>query len=209
MVRRVVRWTLWGVKSLLALVAVAALVAWPWSYRQSGEITGRRWTLTEERVEGLHVLFGWREGRLGGVWAAEESTGRRLGEYRRAAVAEGLGWTWDVRPGFGSWLAFEKERSEAWGPVRYGVGEVRGWSRNATYRYGSLPCWLLALLTGAWPLASAALFVRRRRRARRLSWANRCRGCGYVLRSPPDASGPPLATCPECGAASGTIVAAP
>jgi hypothetical protein len=48
----------------------------------------------------------------------------------------------------------------------------------------------------------------RARRARRLSSANRCRRCGYDLRSTPDGSGPPLATCPECGGASGTIVTA-
>jgi hypothetical protein len=49
----------------------------------------------------------------------------------------------------------------------------------------------------------------RRRRAGRLGRANRCRQCGYDLRSTPDASGPPLSTCPECGAASGTIAVAP
>lgn len=66
-----------------------------------------------------------------------------------------------------------------------------------------IPHWLLALAAGAWPAVSAALFVRRRRRLRRLALVGRCHRCGYDLRATPDPAGPRLPACPECGAAAG------
>jgi hypothetical protein len=55
------------------------------------------------------------------------------------------------------------------------------------------PLLLFALLPAAWLLVHA-----RQRRLRR-AW-NLCRNCGYDVRATPEATGPLLPRCPECGA---------
>ncbi|MDB5323284.1 MAG: hypothetical protein JWN40_4915 [Phycisphaerales bacterium] len=69
-------------------------------------------------------------------------------------------------------------------------------------RYATAPCWLLASLTGAWPLTSLALFFRRRARVRQRTRAGCCLHCGYDLRATPQsgtATGALSPNCPECG----------
>jgi len=90
-----------------------------------------------------------------------------------------------------------------WGPCRWAHDTGKDHSESHDFRVALFPLWLLALIAGAWPVGSLALLVRRRRRARRLLRSNRCRHCGYDLRATPDAAGPRLAVCPECGAGAG------
>jgi hypothetical protein len=75
----------------------------------------------------------------------------------------------------------------------------KGETRSNRFHAIVVPCWLLACAAGAWPAASVALFVRRRRRAARRKRLNLCRRCGYDLRATPAAGGALLAVCPECG----------
>jgi hypothetical protein len=88
----------------------------------------------------------------------------------------------------------------AWGPLRWSSHL----SADAVYAHRILrvPCWPPAMIAGAWPASSAALWARRRRRARRLVRAGCCGRCGYDLRATPEAGGTLLAVCPECGAAA-------
>jgi hypothetical protein len=201
MLRRMVRWTLWAVKGVLALVAVAALVAWPWSYAQPARFQGRRWApaLKANRLDWLHVSVGWSGGRLGMEWYWRAYTGVTQDDIGPDYGAPR--WTWELHPG-SPWQGRGEGRT-TWGPFGWEF-ERFDWQTGLveTNRLAFLPCWVLALAAGTWPLASAALYVRRGRRARRLARSNRCRRCGYDLRSTPDASSPPLATCPECGEAA-------
>ena len=66
-----------------------------------------------------------------------------------------------------------------------------------------VPWWSIALLTSIAPLRRAfALRAERKRRRARL-----CHKCGYDLRATPDADGPLLSLCPECGAQRKSISA--
>jgi hypothetical protein len=60
-------------------------------------------------------------------------------------------------------------------------------SRGVLYS-ASVPCWFLALITGAAPVA----WLLHNRRARHRTRAGYCRSCGYDLRATPG-------RCPECG----------
>lgn len=207
MVRRIVRWMTWGVTGVLAIVAVAALVAWPRSWREPGRTSLWRYTVGNDDVTWVFVSGSWGEGRAGFAYGRSTFFGPRLESKRRKAAQDGTAWVWEREMGAAYWNPMID--GGFWGPLRWDGREVRqeGWTYHN--RAISLPLYLLALLTGAWPLASAALLVRRRRRrARRPGSATCCRRCGYDLRSTPDASGPLLATCPECGAAAGGAAAA-
>jgi hypothetical protein len=200
MVRRIVRWMMWGVKGLLLLIALAALFLWPRSWHHPGWVVRDRWTAGVDRAEWVHIVCGWGDGRVGISYSATSFSGEDMGRAQRAASAAGTGWNWKIGAGNPGVYATGGER--VWGPFGWTVAKADGPRMSYRFRNISLPLWLLALLTGAWPLGSAGLLIRRRRRARRLGRPGRCRRCGYDVRSTPDADGPRLATCPECGAAT-------
>jgi hypothetical protein len=206
MLRRIVRWMAWGVKGVLAVVAVAALVLWPWSYRRAERVTADRLNASDQWVDLQRIGGAWERGRVGIGWASAGFRGSELESMRALAKEVGPGWKWTRHPLQPS-VKFS-EAPNSWGPLHWGYADLTDADGTASERYFSLPLYLLALLAGAWPLASAALLIRRRRRARRLASAKCCRQCGYDLRSTPDASGPLLATCPECGAAAESPAAA-
>jgi hypothetical protein len=160
---------------------VAALVAWPWSYRRPGRVLYLRVTVEPSRMAGAWVAGQWGDGRLGVSWGG--GTTSKI-QFRR--FLPDAGWTWEQHA-----VAFE-ERS-AWGPFRWEFADNHDGDSVSERRGISLPCWLLALAAGAWPLTSVALLARRRRRLRRRPGC--CRRCGYDLRATPD-------RCPECGAAA-------
>jgi hypothetical protein len=205
-VRRIVRPTLWAVKGVLALVALAALVAWPSSYKYPGEIGLSRQTIARE-INEAHVAAAWSSGRLWVVHEQRWLTGKHFLRWARQAGSQSHGWRPDTTPQW-RWGWDFKTQPRAWGPFEWNKLWWGGAGHSGECHAAALPLWLLAFTTGAWPLASAAQFIRRRR-SRRLLPTNRCRQCGYDLRSTPDASGPPLPTCPECGhlpsAAPGTM----
>jgi hypothetical protein len=72
-------------------------------------------------------------------------------------------------------------------PRRYSTtGNSQSWTFG--FRYLTVPGWFPALLLGVPP----AVYLLRRRAARRRARAGQCRACGYDLRATPD-------QCPECG----------
>jgi len=91
------------------------------------------------------------------------------------------------------------------GPIDSWQGQFWAFGEHDESGGFALPLWFAALAAGAWPLASLTPpFYRRLISAsRRASQPNRCRNCGYDLRATPDADGPSLTVCPECGAANG------
>jgi hypothetical protein len=200
--RRVLRGTVWAVKGLLALVALAALVAWPWSYGHPGKLTVTRWTVGAERVDLRGWYGGWGEGRVGMGRGGGTFSGKDLNWGRDWAASDGPGWVWKVWAGLTFWHPMEGDN--AWGPFRWEAFEDAPAAPGfvAHRRELTLPCWLLALVAGAWPATSAAVLARRRRRVRRLARDGRCRRCGYDLRATPEAAGAGgrlMAVCPECG----------
>jgi hypothetical protein len=216
--RRILRRTLWAGMGLLALVAVAALVTWPWSYAHPGTLDGECWAVGGARVDRVAVAVGWGDGRVGIRYDREVHTQGWFNYGRGQAASNGPGWRWDRFEGQEYWSDLDGDRS--WGPVRWRsavdesrpeqdpealemIGSALGAGRTDIRRAASLPCWLLALAAGAWPAGSATLWARRRRRLRRLAREECCRRCGYDCRATPDPAGPRLAACPECGEIQG------
>jgi hypothetical protein len=197
--RRVIRGTMWAVKGLLLCVALAALVAWPWSYGHPGRFDGQRWLVFAHRVDWLYLAAGWGNGRCGIRWEGTTYTDAWLDYGRKEAASNSPAWGWDWDPGAHQWE--ELDGTEPFGPFRVESRAKSQEGRTDVWRACSLPCWLLALVAGAWPAGSVALLVRCRRRVRRLAGTGCCRRCGYDLRATPETGGPRLAVCPECGAA--------
>jgi hypothetical protein len=202
MIRPAVRAFFWLVKGVLLLAAVAALVTWPWSYGRLGRLGAHRWSVTAEQVDSTWVYGRCEDGRVG--------VGRGKLSYRpdptprsaytqvragwdftsasREAASASPGWTWECK--LVPTNLDGPSEDAAWGPVRWGSLDLPAAFETYTRRSASLPLWLLALAAGAWPLASVAMLVRRRRRLRRRPGC--CRNCGYDLRATPE-------RCPECG----------
>ena len=188
--RRIVRGVLWVVKGGLLVIALAALVVWPLSYRSIGILSISRWTLRPDNVETC-CDFGWVYGRMIVSVYDEKYPGRE-----RPLVPQG--WQWKtgsyVRSG---WEEHSYETS--WGPLRWHSATMRITGMTGTVRDARMSCWLLSLMAGAWPLTSLTLLLRRRARRRRLARTGCCKNCGYDLRATPQASGKKLPRCPECG----------
>jgi hypothetical protein len=146
---------------------------------------------------------GWGMGRVA-VGRYHHAVWRRsLDRAVLRSIGERSGWDWTLRLGAHWWD--EEESDPGWGPFRWQVHGFDADNEVGEMRFDesvTLPCWLLALAAGAWPAGSVALFVRRRRRLRRLAHVGCCRRCGYDLRATPEpagAGGGSLAVCPECG----------
>jgi hypothetical protein len=194
MVRRVARWTAWGVKGVLLLVALAALVAWPCGHVHPGAASLSRWAVGTERAAGVAWFGGWGAGRIGVGRGWNAFSGQELtGAVRDRVASDGPGRKWEVRPGSMHWGRLDA--GPPLGPFRWDAFEDARPGLAYGYRAFSLPCWLLAVVAGAWPLASVGLLIRRRSRARRIARAGCCRACGYDLRATPG-------RCPECGRAA-------
>lgn len=197
MVRKVIRWVLWGVKGVLVVIALLGVFLWGWSYGNPGFVSGSRWWFTADRAEHREVAAGWTRGRIVvGRWWWDWSGGM-LEEGRRQAGSPGPGWRWNYRAGAMWWMDPPADRS--WGPFRRDSIDFTRAGLVDGRRILSFPAWLLALVAGSWPVGSIALLIYRLRRLRRLARAGCCRKCGYDLRSTPDGSGALLAVCPECG----------
>jgi hypothetical protein len=202
--RRLLRAAAWATKALLAAVALAALVAWPWSYGHSGTAIAWRWAAGSEKVDRWIWFIGWADGRVGAGSSFYTFSGEVLQKATARSAFDDAGWNREYSPDMADWSGLEG--GAGFGPVHWLWRERAhaSWLPDIVYRAHALylPCWLLALAAGAWPAGSAALFVRRRRRLRRLARDGCCRRCGYDCRATPDPAGPRLPACPECGAAA-------
>jgi hypothetical protein len=196
--RRLLRIILWMVKGVLLVIALAALVMWPVSSASWRRVIVERYTVTAERAEWRLYHFGAQNGRL--------TLGRFVGVYdpnavpvliRKGVETGGQGWQW-------LWMSQPNRWNDdvwrsKWGPLRWDIyNSTKGSPSNRIHRFAA-PLWLVALFTGAWPLLSIFLVIRRRIKRRRAVREGRCTHCGYDLRTTPDKSGALLAVCPECG----------
>ena len=180
---------------------MVAVFLWGWSYGHPGRLDIYRWASPPERPHLVGVSGSWQQGRIEVGWWNATFTRTRLRQKRQQEAGDGFNRVWRMSSGW-------SEPNPIWpdsasGPFRWNVNGGTDGAIEQVWRNLSLPLWLLALVTGAWPVGSVALLARRRRRARRLLRTNRCRHCGYDLRATPDAAGPRVAVCPECGAGAG------
>ncbi len=113
------------------------------------------------------------------------------GSGRWVREGRGLGARWSHgAANFETWPD-GSPRAKGWAPVDDGGARV--WSATPRRVASlSLPCWLLAAVTGALPGARAAAWALRRRRLRLRRRLGLCEYCGYDSRATPD-------RCPECG----------
>jgi hypothetical protein len=198
--RRIVQDFLWVIKGMLLLIALAAIVMWPYSYGDGGSIERSRYTLNPQRVEEVSFTAGCGEGWIGIHSWRGAYWGQELRDGRNEAAKQGAGWQTN-RASSTPWF-IDIKLDHLWGPLRWDwhVWEVPG--KSGATRHVSVRCWLLASLTGAWPLTSLALFFRRRARVRQRTRAGCCLHCGYDLRATPQsgtATGALSPNCPECG----------
>jgi len=183
--RRITRVFLWLIKGTLLTIALALLVLWPWSYRHRRGVAISRVMLMSDRVAMAEFGLAWENGRLEVSDQRQEYLGEGLDFGRALAATHGAGWRWTVDLG----ASPARVHSD---PLQShsSAGTVRGHSH--TERNASLPCWLLTIVTGAWPLANLTRLIYRQSRRRRRALAGCCVRCGYDLRASPD-------RCPECG----------
>jgi hypothetical protein len=202
MARRAARWVLWVIKAALAVVAVAALLAWPWSYGRPGEVARVRATVepSGRRVRERYIAACAR-GRLG----AGHFTYIVFG-YGRRAISNGEGevpgfdWRWEVSASTD--VPDVSDYAESFGPVSWEQGGETGGGAASFVDTLSVPCWLVALVAGAWPVGIVVLAARRYRRTSRRLRLGLCCECGYDLRATAAADEELLAVCPECGRAA-------
>src|SRR5436190_5683576 len=104
MVRRVVRWMLWGVKGLLLAVAMGAVFLWWWSYGHSAVISRTHWTSEGNRMKGVKLAAAWWDGRIAIYVLSEMYDGDALAQARQLAEMDGPNAQWRVDPN-GTWMS--------------------------------------------------------------------------------------------------------
>jgi hypothetical protein len=191
--RKLLRRILWLVKGLLLAVTLAVVVLWVRSYWrcdsvwhiQRGE-SERRTTSGPEMVSQLGwVSAAWTEV----LWPAQPP------------IYDSISGGFDGRSGPAGNFVQNIREEHGLGPVHWGRDWLRQYSTNKEKRlfYDShvirVRHWLLAIVCGAWPIASLYFLTRRAIKRRRLMRAGCCKSCGYDLRATPQ-------RCPECGAVS-------
>jgi hypothetical protein len=205
--RMLARAMLWAIKAMLLAVAVGTLLAWPFSHTDGTAIGGwvrdaggrglwlSRWTVGAEREE-RHRFMAWcQEGRiyLAESWLRLRVEGTARGEHSYD-VSDFPGWRFDL-----GWHWGQVVPGRRWGPFRWALDDMGREGMAGSERALSVPCWLVALTGGAWPLTSLGLWAGRRVSARRAGRPGYCRYCGYDLRATPSPIGAQLPVCPECG----------
>jgi hypothetical protein len=190
----------WFIKTVLLLIALAALVIWPVSRGKRMSVSGEHDVVQPTRGELREYSIRVEYARLyiGHRWYTYVDP-KSLQWFREQAAARGKRWRFESRSQKLSIVAYDA--SKRWGPF--------GWYQfermNSGSRSYSLPLWLVALVAGLWPAVSLAGFVVRGRRRRKAAREGLCERCGYDLRATPARGVPPfkpgelLAVCPECG----------
>jgi len=171
--RRIVEISLWFVKGLLLAAAFAVLFVWAESYARGRNISLFRIASHPDEEDLIGLTVASRDGRVGIGVSHRKFTGQQLNLVKNY----GAGWHWISERGAEWFVTFPSGHSFA--SVRWDVDEQAGISSRA--RFVSFPCWMLALLSGAWPLISLVRLGRRRSQKRRLGRAGCCLNCGYVV----------------------------
>jgi hypothetical protein len=186
------RFILWTLKSLLLLIALAAIILWPLSRGHLYEIAAKRYVTAASRVDYFNCFITCQDGHvMFGYGRIAATGGINLSAYTDDAHRAGEGWSWHpqstprIYPITAWW-------SDGWGPFHWEVNEKDGGEYSIIRRWYAVPLWLVALISGVWPVWSIALSIRRMRRRRRAAREGCCKSCGYDLRATPD-------RCPECG----------
>jgi hypothetical protein len=196
---------LWVVKGLLLLIAVGAVVMWPVSRGRQMGVEAERYTAGPASGEDRWCSVRCWDRRAFLVGGRRDAwSGPRLDRIREKVQSGGDGWRWRRWPNAYDWN--EIYWPSRWGPLRWNFTDVNYRDGTSRFRELAAPLWLVALAAAAWPLASIALLIRRRRKRRRFSMVGCCQTCGYDLRATAEKSGPLLARCPECGAEAATVL---
>jgi hypothetical protein len=183
-----------------ALVAGVGVVFWLWWFA-GGEVRGAECSRLssvpgEERLDFDPVIV-WSGGAV--------SIGEQHYRFRGPLVLFGRQWAhthdagWrrldgDGGGGAGPWMS-PPLTSGWWWPIETGTDRRDEPDRSYAERRVSVRYWFLAVVLGAWPLATLTGPIRRRVRGWRRRRRGCCARCGYDLRGTRE-------RCPECGAAA-------
>jgi hypothetical protein len=88
-----------------------------------------------------------------------------------------------------------KSRETYWGGFQYYSQASRDHITRNKHQVAIVPAWFLVLVFAVAPARWVFLYRRDQLRRRK----GLCRKCGYDLRATPDADGPLMQRCPECG----------
>lgn len=203
---------------LSVLLMVATLAAWVRGYCRSDFIGFGRHGLNGKLWQYASVYVHTGPGDIGVVGCLSYADADRA---RQLGFTAGPHWgaRWDTGPahsarqryinwhqwgrgrgrlvqGGGIVLVGERGRSAMWvlgSPVHFDGPETL--SDNW---YFAIPCWMPAAVFAFLPAKRVCAFACRRWRRNRAA-RGQCPACGYDLRATPDAGGPLMARCPECG----------
>jgi len=188
---RIVRWFSWVVKGTLLLIALVAMVLWPLGYSNGVVAELEKLTPHDDRVDEVGFWFGCVSGRIGTLhrrWDTPADWAETVTEDGKPLpLPPGSHWKLTfvrTRPPL---FSFEDD-DPSWGPFHWNSHDGANFPSLPDFHFVALPCWMLALMAGAWPLGSLTLWLRRRRQ--RVPGC--CVKCGYDLRASPH-------RCPECG----------
>ncbi len=193
------RWTLNILAGLSLAILLAMIILWVRSAAHNDELSCSRWQITGTRGRQRTLILLSRDGQI-------SIDGRR----GQGVLNAGQHWFptqptgWSVQPA-SSPIAQGKLVAASRLPLRgfsyQSTGPHKLTSARGTWTQWNLvlavPHWFIILLAAILPAWRFGGWTWRRRRRRRC--AGLCPACGYDLRATPNANGPLLAQCPECG----------
>ncbi len=194
--RRILRRILWFEKGVLIVITLVALFLWPWSYAHQGLVYCSQSTVWPSGEVVTRLFAGVGNGRIGLAEMREEHPGW-------ASRDRSASWQWHAdseKPWF-----LNSSSPHSWGPIRWGFEAFPMHHFSTFTDHMSVPLWVVALVTGAWPFASLAFAFRRRARRQRMARAGHCAKCDYDLRATPAEGGEVLPQCPECGTCTSAL----
>jgi hypothetical protein len=203
---------------LMTLMVVAILAAW-WRGRSHAEnFSVGRDCLDDTAWRQIVCRFDWAGGDVGMICYHSHAEARHA---LAKGFAPGTRWatewwsredadSYPTRLKYPDWFregrvnskfrrraGIVTSRQQGWGSM-YALGRRNGIDSYVytTSYYLAVPCWMPALLFSLIPAKRTFAYFHRRRR---LAHPGRCPSCGYDLRATPNADGPLLPHCPECG----------
>jgi hypothetical protein len=198
----------WGGWAIALGVIFAVALLWPGRWGSLG--LGGRVAIVGVGLMVIVAVLRWRSGRGAESYSFSSGGGAdyevvlaagRVGMLRVQDQAPPHGWMLrrfekeEVGGEGGFWFASMMTPTEqvGQGGVYFVEGRTTG-TEAYSYRFITLPYWVLVTAAGAWPAVWGMGRVRQARRRRRWLRANRCGRCGYDLRGHTGEG-----RCPECG----------